>query len=124
MKELAGGGLGRLGVVPLIIPVAVCAAIFVIATQMFDLPIRNWAIVTLGLAAIWYWLLWLGIRRAAQVGRSERSKSEGPAGVEVRSVGAARLLGSPGAILSALLGGWRRNRSASCSTNRAVESGN
>ena len=94
----------RLGVFPLLIPIVVCTAIFAIATQLFGLSPRNWAIIAVGFAAIWYWLLWLGLRQVTHPGEPERSKDPGGRGAEIRSPRAGRLLRSPGGLLSAVLG--------------------
>lgn len=100
-------GLRRLGVIPLLIPVVFSSVLFLVATQGFNLPARNWAILAVGYCALVYLFLWLVMRRRAAIERAvgalEAPHSERPSAW--RS-GLARVLRSPGGLLSVALGAW------------------
>lgn len=56
-------GFRRLGVAGHIIPLVASAALFAIATLIFDLPVRAWGIISIGMGVLSYWLLWIAMRR-------------------------------------------------------------
>jgi len=97
-------GLRRLGMIPLLIPIVFSSALFLIATQGLNLPARNWAMLVVGLGTIWYLFLWLGMRRVAIEGEVGALEASRPDGRSARGGGLARVLRSPGGLLSAVLG--------------------
>jgi len=97
------GGLRQLGVLPLLIPLGFCAALFLIATEGLELPSRNWAILVVVFGALWYLFVWWGIRKASPK-REETLETEQAKESRASSGGLARVFRSPGGLLSAILG--------------------
>lgn len=86
-------GLRRLGWFPLALPALIAAAIFVVATQYFALPVPGWAVLTLAFGALCYLLLWLGMRQVDALEAGEIPRT-------------ARLPVSPGGVLASGFGVW------------------
>ena len=96
-------GPRQVRMIPLLIPIVFCSALFLIATQGLNLPVPGWAIIAVAYCALWYLLLWVGMRRGEKARELSALESEGRS---ARSLALARLLRSPGGLLSAALGGW------------------
>ena len=104
MKFFRKTGLKRLGMIPLLTPIMFCSALFLVATQGLNLPSRNWAMLVVVFGVIWYLLLSLGMRHVGIEGRDGNSEVRRSDRSTVSSFGLARVLRSPGGLLSATLG--------------------
>lgn len=92
----------RPGVLPLLVLAGAGGVVFLIATEVFDLPTRSWMLISIGLAGLTYSLLWLGLRRAQAHHHEDNASRAGQADRLGPSVG--RLLKSPGGIIATILG--------------------
>jgi hypothetical protein len=94
-------GLRRLGILGMLLPIAGCTAIFLIATMVFDRPAVAWLVLSMVFGTVWYWVLWVAMRRIDAL--------EGGANADMRPQrrSSRGILLSPGGAIAAGLGVWQ-----------------
>lgn len=83
-------GLKGFGVLALSVPLIGSVAMYLAATDLFGLPERAWAIISVGFAGAWYGFLRHGMQRAATA--SQVSDAEPRRRWWLRSIGGLALL--------------------------------
>jgi hypothetical protein len=65
MTEPPAAGMRSFGAVAFSIPLATSAALFLVTTAYFELPLKPWLLISAVLCALWYRLLWEEVRLRA-----------------------------------------------------------